>query len=425
MEKVLTRYIGTPNLWKLETYRSLGGYQTLEKALREYQPDDIVTMVRDSGLRGRGGAGFPTGVKWGFLPKDDRPRYLVCNGDESEPGTFKDRVLIEDDPHQVLEGLIISCYAVHASLAFLYLRGEFFLGAQRLQAAIDEAYTAGYLGKNILGTDMQLDVLVHRGAGAYICGEETGLIESLEGKRAYPRIKPPFPANIGAFGMPTVVNNIETLANVRHIVERGAAWYNSIGPERDRGIRLWCVSGNVQRPGVYEIPVGIPLREIIFEYAGGLHAGRTLKAVIPGGSSTPIITAEEAMQVTCDASSLQQVGSMGGSAGMIVLDDSVCIVQSTYVLSEFYHDESCGQCTPCREGTGWMEKILHRIEHGEGRPGDVDLLLHMGTNILGRTICPLGDAAVMPVESAIRKFREEFDYHLREKKCLPGIASIL
>ncbi|MFI5223535.1 MAG: NADH-quinone oxidoreductase subunit NuoF, partial [Nitrospirales bacterium] len=348
MEKVLTRYIGTPNLWKLETYRSLGGYQTLEKALREYQPDDIITMVRDSGLRGRGGAGFPTGVKWGFLPKDDRPRYLVCNGDESEPGTFKDRVLIEDDPHQVLEGLIISCYAVHASLAFLYLRGEFFLGAQRLQAAIDEAYTAGYLGKNILGTDMQLDVLVHRGAGAYICGEETGLIESLEGKRAYPRIKPPFPANIGAFGMPTVVNNIETLANVRHIVERGAAWYNSIGPERDRGIRMWCVSGNVQRPGVYEIPVGIPLREIIFEYAGGLHAGRTLKAVIPGGSSTPIITAEEAMQATCDASSLQQVGSMGGSAGMIVLDDSVCIVQSTYVLSEFYHDESCGQCTPCR-----------------------------------------------------------------------------
>ena len=233
MEKVLTRYVGTPNLWKLETYRSLGGYQTLEKALREYQPDDIVTMVRDSGLRGRGGAGFPTGVKWGFLPKDNRPRYLVCNGDESEPGTFKDRVLIEDDPHQVLEGLIISCYAVHASLAFIYLRGEFFLGAQRLQAAIDEAYAAGYLGKNILGSGMQLDVLVHRGAGAYICGEETGLIESLEGKRAYPRIKPPFPANIGAFGMPTVVNNVETLANVRHIVERGAAWYNSIGPKRD------------------------------------------------------------------------------------------------------------------------------------------------------------------------------------------------
>jgi NADH-quinone oxidoreductase subunit F len=221
------------------------------------------------------------------------------------------------------------------------------------------------------------------------------------------------------------VNNIETLANVRHIVERGAAWYNSIGPERDRGIRMWCVSGNVQRPGVYEIPIGIPLREIIFEYAGGLHTGRTLKAVIPGGSSTPIITAEEAMQVNSDASSLQQIGSMGGSAGMIVLDDTVCIVQSTYVLSEFYHDESCGQCTPCREGTGWMEKILHRIEHGEGRPGDVDLILHMGTNILGRTICPLGDAAVMPVESAIKKFREEFDYHLRQKQCLPGTVSML
>jgi len=245
MEKVLTQNIGTPNLWKLKTYRSLGGYQTLEKALREYQPDDIVTIVRDSGLRGRGGAGFPTGVKWGFLPKDDRPRYLVCNGDESEPGTFKDRVLIEEDPHQILEGLIISCYAVRVRLAFIYLRGEFFLGAQRLQAAIDEAYEAGYLGQHILGTDMCLDVLLHRGAGAYICGEETGLIESLEGKRAYPRIKPPFPANIGAFGMPTVVNNIETLANVRHILERGAAWYNSIGPERNRGTRMWCVSGKV------------------------------------------------------------------------------------------------------------------------------------------------------------------------------------
>ncbi len=425
MEKVLTRHIGTPDLWKLETYRAHGGYRMLEKALKDYQRDDLVTLIRDAGLRGRGGAGFPTGVKWGFLPKDDRPRYLICNADESEPGTFKDRLLLEEDPHQILEGLIISCYAVRAHLAFIYLRGEFFLGAKRVQAAIDEAYAAGYLGKDILATGMHLDVLLHRGAGAYICGEETGLIESLEGKRAYPRIKPPFPANIGAFGMPTVVNNVETLCNIPHILEHGVEWYNSIGPERNRGTRMFCISGKVQKPGVYELPLGLPLRDIIFEYGGGLHDGRTLKAVIPGGASARILTAEEAMQVNSDFDALQQAGSMGGSGGVMVLDDTVCVVQSTYIITEFFHDESCGQCSPCREGTGWMKKILHRIETGEGRPGDVDLLLHMGTNIFGRTICPLGDASVWPVESTINKFREEFDYHVHEKRCLPETTSIL
>ncbi len=425
MEKVLTTHHGTPDLWNLQTYREHGGYEALEKALKELEPDDIVQMVRDAGLRGRGGAGFPSGVKWGFLPKDDRPRYLICNADESEPGTFKDRVLLEQDPHHILEGLIISCYAVRAHLAFVYMRGEFFLGAKRMQAAIDEAYEAGYLGKDILGTGMDLDVLVHRGAGAYICGEETGLIESLEGKRAYPRIKPPFPANIGAFGMPTVVNNAETLANVPHIITNGAEWFNSIGPERNRGTRMFCISGNVQKPGVYELPLGVPLRDLIFDYAGGLHEGRTLKAVIPGGGSARILTAEEAMQVNSDFDALQQAGSMGGSGGIMVLDDTVCIVQSTYIIAEFFHDESCGQCSPCREGTGWVEKILHRIEAGEGRLGDVDLLLRMGENIFGRTICPLGDASVWPVESAINKFRDEFDYHLRERHCLPGTESIL
>lgn len=425
MEKFLTRHMGTPDLWTLATYRSLGGYQTLEKALNEHQPQDLITLIRDAGLRGRGGAGFPTGVKWGFLPKDDRPRYLVCNADESEPGTFKDRMLLEETPHQILEGLIISCYAVGAHLAFIYLRGEFFLGAERVQAAIDEAYEAGYLGRNILGSGMQLDVLLHRGAGAYICGEETGLIESLEGKRAYPRIKPPFPANIGAFGMPTVVNNVETLCNIPHIVARGAAWYNSIGPERNRGTRMFCVSGKVKKPGVYELPLGLPLRDIIYEYGGGLHAGRSLKAVIPGGGSARILTADEAMQVNSDFDALQQAGSMGGSGGVMVLDDTVCIVQSTYIIAEFFHDESCGQCSPCREGTGWMKKILQRIEYGEGRPGDIDLLLHMGTNIFGRTICPLGDASVWPVESAINKFRQEFEYHVHEKQCLPATVSIL
>lgn len=425
MEKILTRHVGTPDLWTLETYRSLGGYQVLEKVLKEGKPEDLITLVRDAGLRGRGGAGFPTGVKWGFLPKDDRPRYLICNADESEPGTFKDRMLLEETPHQILEGLIISCYAVGAHLAFIYMRGEFFLGAERVQAAIDEAYEAGYLGQNILGSGLQVDVLLHRGAGAYICGEETGLIESLEGKRAYPRIKPPFPANIGAFGMPTVVNNAETLCNIPHIVERGVEWYNSIGPERNRGTRMFCISGKVQKPGVYELPLGLPLRDIIYEYGGGLHEGRTLKAVIPGGGSARILTADEAMQVNSDFDALQQAGSMGGSGGVMVLDDTVCIVQSTYIITEFFHDESCGQCSPCREGTGWMKKILHRIEYGEGRPGDIDLLLQMGSNIFGRTICPLGDASVWPVESTINKFRQEFEHHVHEKQCLPETVSIL
>ncbi len=425
MEKILTCHVGTPDLWTYETYRSLGGYQIVQKALTEYQPDELITLIRDAGLRGRGGAGFPTGVKWGFLPKDDRPRYLICNADESEPGTFKDRMLLEETPHQILEGIIISCYAVRAHLAFIYLRGEFFLGAERVQAAIDEAYAAGYLGQNMLGTDMHLDVLLHRGAGAYICGEETGLIESLEGKRAYPRIKPPFPANIGAFGMPTVVNNAETLCNIPHIVEHGVEWYNSIGPERNRGTRMFCISGKVQKPGVYELPLGLPLRDIIFDYGGGLHKGRTLKAVIPGGGSARILTADEATQVNADFDALQQAGSRGGSGGVMVLDDTVCVVQSTYIITEFFHDESCGQCSPCREGTGWMKKILHRIESGAGRPGDIDLLLHMGTNIFGRTICPLGDASVWPVESTINKFRAEFEYHISEKQCLPETVSIL
>jgi NADH-quinone oxidoreductase subunit F len=425
IEPVLTRHHDRDELWKLENYRDIGGYAVLEKALKDLEPDDIINTVRDSGLRGRGGAGFPTGVKWGFLPKDDRERYLICNADESEPGTFKDRILLESDPHQMIEGIIISCYAVRAKLAFIYMRGEFYLGAKRTQAAVDEAYAAGYLGKNVLGSGIDVDILVHRGAGAYICGEETGLIESLEGKRAYPRIKPPFPANIGAFGMPTVVNNAETMANIPHIIANGSDWFNSIGPERNRGTRMFCVSGKVQKPGVYELPLGLPLRDIIFDYAGGLHEGRTLKAVIPGGGSARILTADEAMAVNSDFDSLQQAGSMGGSGGIMVLDDTVCLVQSTYIIAEFFHEESCGQCSPCREGTGWMKKILHRIEYGEGRPGDVDLLLRMGENIFGRTICPLGDASVWPVESTINKFREEFEHHIREKHCLPETESIL
>src|SRR5919197_3896958 len=416
MEKVLTRHIGTPNLWKLETYCSLGGYTTLEKALREYQPDEIVTIVRDSGLRGRGGAGFPTGMKWGFLPKDGRPRYLICNGDESEPGTFKDRVLIEEDPHQVLEGLIISCYAVQAHLAFIYLRGEFFLGAQRLQEAIDEAYAAGYLGKNILGTGMHLDVLVHRGAGAYICGEETGLIESLEGKRAYPRIKPPFPATHGLFGCPTIVKNVETLACVTHIVLRGADWFRGIGPERSPGPKLFCVSGHVVRPGTYELPMGTPLREIIYTHAGGIPNGRELKAVIPGGASMPVFTADE-IDVPMDMDSVQKAGSFLGSAGIMVMDDSVCMVWALLVIERFFHHESCGQCTPCREGTGWLHRVLVGLEEGQASPRDVDLLLSIAGNMLGTTICALSDAAAMPARAFVTKYRAEFEQHAALGRC--------
>src|ERR671931_2017505 len=429
MEKVLTRHIGTPKLWKLETYRSLGGYQTLEKALRAYKPEEIVTIVRDAGLRGRGGAGFPTGVKWGFLPKDNRPRYLVCNGDESEPGTFKDRVLIEDDPHQVLEGLIISCYAVRASLAFIYLRGEFFLGAQRLQGAIDEAYAAGYLGKNILGSGMQLDVLLHRGAGAYICGEETGLIESLEGKRAYPRIKPPyFPAVLGLYMCPTIVNNVETLCHVKHIIAMGGAEYARIGRPNNTGTRIVCVSGDVQRPGYFEIEVGaVTMGQLIYEMAGGMRPGRMLKAVIPGGSSAKVLRADEQFkikdrqpdgstteheisidEIRIDFDSLTAAGSMAGSGGVIVLDDSRDVVWVLNNINEFYAHESCGQCTPCREGSLWMKKITDRMLRGGGVTEDPSTLKTIGDNIAGRTICAFGEACAWPTQSFVQKFPEEF-----------------
>src|SRR6059036_4275595 len=437
MEKVLTQHIGTPNLWQLDTYRSLGGYQTLAKALREYQPDEIVTMVRDSGLRGRGGAGFPTGVKWGFLPKDGRPRYLICNGDESEPGTFKDRVLIEDDPHQVLEGLIISCYAVQAHLAFIYLRGEFFLGAQRLQEAIDEAYAAGYLGKNILGTDMHLDVLVHRGAGAYICGEETGLIESLEGKRAYPRIKPPyFPAVLGLYMCPTIVNNVETLCAVKHIVGMGGAEYAKLGTPNNTGTRIVSISGHVKKPGYYEVEVGkVTIGQLIHDpaFGGGLpeprpgEPPRKLKAIIPGGSSAKVFKAGEKfklkrkgpdgkeaeqevdmLDLPYDFDSLIAAGSMSGSGAIIVLDDSTDIVEALSNIAEFYAHESCGQCTPCREGSLWMSKALHRLAHGQGRKQDADYLVQIAKNIQGRTICAFGEACAWPVLSFVNKFKEEF-----------------
>ncbi len=414
---VLTKNMHVPNLPRIDVYESVGGYQGLRKALREYKPADIIDIVKKSGLRGRGGAGFPTGMKWGFVPKNSgKPVYLCVNADESEPGTFKDRLIIEKDPHQLLEGTIISAYALDCHLAFIYIRGEFVKPANILNKAVAEAYAKGYLGKNILSSGYDLDLVVHRGAGAYICGEETALLESLEGKRGHPRLKPPFPAVVGLYKCPTVINNVETLANVPHIVNNGAGWFSSIGSERNTGTRLFGVSGHVVNPGVYEFPMGIPLREIIFDHCGGIPAGRKLKAVIPGGSSVPILTADQA-DVRMDFDSVAKAGSMLGSAGVVVMDDSTCMVKAVARITKFYAEESCGQCTQCREGTEWLLQILERIEQGKGKPGELETLLDICTNMKGRTICPLSDACAMPVESYIQKFSDEFSAHITRQCC--------
>jgi NADH-quinone oxidoreductase subunit F len=392
-ERILLRCRDVPDLRKLSVYVEHGGYAAARKALTAHTSEQLVDMVKASNLRGRGGAGFPTGMKWSFLPKQtEKPVYLAVNADESEPGTFKDREIMEDDPHQLLEGILISAFAVKCHLAYIYIRGEMLTGYERLWTAVREAYDGGYLGKNIFGTGFDLDVVVHRGAGAYICGEETGLIESLEGKRAYPRIKPPFPAVYGLFGCPTIVNNVETLACVPHIVARGPEWFKSIGPEKSPGPKLFCVSGHVVRPGVYELPMGTPLREIIYDHAGGIPNGRKLKGVIPGGSFL-------------------------GSAGIMVMDDTVCMVWATLTLAHFFHHESCGQCTPCREGTGWLENVLHDLEEGRASQSDVDLLLAIAGNMMGNTICALADAAAMPVRAFVTKYRAEFEEHVRLGHC--------
>jgi NADH-quinone oxidoreductase subunit F len=417
-ERILTRYKEILNYTgSMEEYLAQGGYQALPKVLKGMQPAELIEMVKRSGLRGRGGAGFPCGVKWGFIPKDSpKPKYLVVNSDESEPGTFKDRMLIEEEPHQLIEGIALASYAIGCHNAFIYCRGEFVKGAQVLRRALEEAYAHGYLGKNILGSGFDLEVLVHRGAGAYICGEETGLLESLEGKRGQPRMKPPFPAISGLYRCPTVVNNVETLSNIPHIVLRGADWYAGIGPPKSSGPRLFSVSGHVARPGNYELPMSITLRELIFEHAGGIRNGRHLKAVIPGGSSAPVLT-EQHLDVTMDFDSLAAAGTMGGSGGVIVMDDTTCMVRVGEIVSRFYHHESCGQCTQCREGTAWLHKVLRRIEHGQGRKEDLDLLLDMCDNMKGKTICVLSDAAAMPIESYLRYFRDEFERHVLERAC--------
>jgi len=416
-ERLLLRCRDIPNLRKLDVYRAHGGYEATRRALTGYKPEELVEMVKASNLRGRGGAGFPTGMKWSFLPKQtDKPVYLCVNADESEPGTFKDRIIIEQDPHALIDGIVITSYATRCHTAYIYIRGEFAGGARVLEEAIAEARSAGLVGKNILGTGFDLDIWVHRGAGAYICGEETGLIESLEGKRAYPRIKPPFPATHGLFGCPTIVNNVETLACVPWIVLRGADWFRSIGPEKSPGPKLFCVSGHVVRPDTYELPMGTPLREIIYTHAGGIPNGRKLKGVIPGGASMPVFTPDE-IDVPMDMDSVQKAGSFLGSAGVIVMDDSVCMVWTLMVLERFFHHESCGQCTPCREGTGWLHKVLVDLEDGRAVPRDVDLLLNISGNMMGNTICALADAAAMPARALVTKYRAEFEEHASLGRC--------
>lgn len=413
--KYLTEFYHLPEFKGLEGYKKNGGYKELEKALK-MQPQAIIDEVKASGLRGRGGAGFSTGMKWGFLPKNNEPRFLLCNADEGEPGTFKDRMMMEKAPHQLIEGMIISAFAINSKKSYIYVRGEYDDSINSLTTAIQEAYKAGFLGKNILGSGFDHDMDVYRGAGAYICGEETGMISSLEGLKGQPKLKPPFPAVQGYLKKPTIVNNVETLAVVKYVIRDGAAHYKKFGTEKSAGTKLFSLSGNIVKPGNYEVPLAYPMKDMIYGLGGGFKAGRQLKAVIPGGSSAPVLTADEANRATLDYENLAQMGSMLGSGAIIVIDDSNCMVQCLANLTHFYHHESCGQCTPCREGTGWLDKIVHSILSGRGRPQDIELLIKVADNMKGKTICALSDAAALPVLSFVTKFRDEFEYFVREGK---------
>ena len=418
MEKVLLRNIDAPDSHTLAVYQSRGGYGSWEKVVRGMTPEQLIEEVKASGLRGRGGAGFPTGMKWSFVPKDSpKPKYLVCNADESEPGTFKDRLLIEKDPHAIIEGTLIAAYAIKSHTAFIYIRGEMVFGANRLEQAVKEAAQAGYIGNHILGSAYDLDLIVHRGAGAYICGEETALLSSLEGGRGWPKVKPPFPATHGLFGCPTVVNNVETLAALPWILEHGAAAYAAMGTEKSKGTKLFSVSGHVRKPGVYEVEMGYPFVKFLEEECGGVPNGKKLKGVIPGGGSMPVLRAEEIEKVNLDYESVQAAGSLLGSGGVIVMDETTCMVRAAWNLARFFAHESCGQCSPCREGCHWMEKVFQRIERGAGRSGDLNLILNVSGNIMGNTICPFGDAAAMPAAAFIKKYREEFEEHIAQKRC--------
>jgi NADH-quinone oxidoreductase subunit F len=416
-EPVLTQNIHRPDAEKIATYLANGGYQAARKALTEHTPEELIDIVKRSGLRGRGGAGFPAGVKWGFMPKDPQLQKIVAvNTDEGEPGTFKDRQIVERDPHQIIEGVIIASYAVGASRAYVYIRGEFFLGVKRWIKAIADAYEYGYLGKNILGTGFSLDMSVHRGAGAYICGEETAMIESLEGKPGNPRMKPPYPAQTGLFGHPTLVQNIETLACIPHIVSRGAEWFAGIGTEQSKGPKIFSVSGHVKRPGNFELPLGTPLSEIIYEHAGGMWSDRKLKAIIPGGASTPVLTADQ-VDTPMAFETLEAAGSQLGTGAIVVMDESTCIVEAARRTTKFFAHESCGRCVPCRIGSVRLFEILERIEMGKGVAEDIDQALYLAEQIDGRTFCPMGAALVNPARSTILKFHQEYEYHITHKKC--------
>ena len=412
--KILSARFDIKDCHLLEVVKSHGAYSTLDK-LFDMEPADVTEEVKSSGLRGRGGAGFPAGVKWSFLPKDlDKPVYLAVNSDESEPATFKDRYILVKDPHMMIEGIIICCYAIGCHDCYIYIRGEYTSQVKILQQAIDEAYAAGYLGDQVAGRDFRLDVTVHRGAGAYVCGEETALLESIEGKKGQPRSKPPFPAVVGLYDCPTIINNVQSIASLPYIIENGAEAYKAFGTEKSTGTHLFGISGHVEKPGMYELPLGLPLMEVLDKVAGGVWKGRKLKGVIPGGSSTPVLTPEEAESVTLDYESMAEHGTMFGSGGIVVLDDTVDIVKLVENLIYFYHHESCGQCTPCREGLGWMLKIVKGLLAGNGTREDIDLLFELCDNIEMKTVCVLSAACTMPVRSYLNKFRHEFEAYVTD-----------
>ena len=409
---VISKRWGIENSTNIDVFLQNGGYQALEKALKQMTPESIIDEMKKSNLRGRGGAGFPTGMKWSFVPKDSpKAKYVICNADESEPGTCKDRPLMEMDPHQLIEGMVIAGRAIGSHQGFIYIRGEYRYVLDIVQGAITEAYERGYLGKNVLGSGFDYDLLIHTGAGAYECGEESALMESLEGKRGYPRIKPPFPAVVGLYGCPTIINNVETLSAVPAIILGGGEAYANLGTPKNGGTRLLCVAGHVNKPGIYEIPLGMNMKEFIYGMAGGITAGKKLKAVIPGGSSCPLLTADE-IDIPMDYDSVAKAGSMLGSGGMVVMDEDTCMVDMARRIMHFYAHESCGWCIPCREGTTWLRKMLERFHAGYGREEDIDMLSELSKNILGRSFCPLGDAAAMPTISIVQKWRNEFEDHL-------------
>jgi len=416
--------LGRDEPWSLDSYRRVGGYEAWRRILAERTDRAaIVDAVKASGLRGRGGAGFPAGLKWSFMPRDYAgQKYLVCNSDESEPGTCKDRDILRFNPHSLVEGMAIAGYAMGATVGYNYLRGEFMDEPfRRFEQALAEAYDEGLLGRDIQGSGIDFDLYTHLGSGAYICGEETALLESLEGKKGLPRFKPPFPANFGLYGKPTTINNTETLASVPTIVRRGAEWFAALGPENNGGTKCFSVSGHVNRPGNFEVPLGLPFRELL-ELAGGMRGGRRLKAVIPGGSSVPVVPGDRMLEANMDYDSLREAGSMLGSGAVVVMDETTSMVSMLRRIARFYYAESCGQCTPCREGTGWLYRVLCRIEQGEGRQEELDMLVDVANNIEGRTICALGDAAAWPVQSFIKHFRDEFQYHIDHGRFPPGVV---